>query len=151
MSETSDVRQVPVDELAHQLVVSLEHADVVLEELAALARIGILTSAPTLPAADKSVELGLGLIRLSYPSDLDRAAADQPDGRVHAALGPALRQPQALHDPHPPACGRHVGRGDGDRQRPPGADRPSRPDHGAGEPHPAAQGPVHRPDHRSYQ
>ena len=79
MSETSDVRQVPVDELAHQLVVSLEHADVVLEELAALARIGILTSAPTLPAADKSVELGLGLIRLSYPSDLDRTAADQPD------------------------------------------------------------------------
>ena len=79
MSETSDVRQVPVDELAHQLVVSLEHADVVLEELAALARIGILTSAPTLPAADKSVELGLGLIRLSYPSDRDRAAADQPD------------------------------------------------------------------------
>jgi hypothetical protein len=79
MSETSDVRQVPVDELAHQLVVSLEHADVVLEELAALARIGILTSAPTLPDADKSVELGLGLIRLSYPSDRDRAAADQPD------------------------------------------------------------------------
>ena len=79
MSETSDVRQVPVDELAHQLVVSLEHADVVLEELAALARMGILTSAPTLPAADKSVELGLGLIRLSYPSDRDRAAADQPD------------------------------------------------------------------------
>jgi hypothetical protein len=79
MSETSDVRQVPVDELAHQLVVSLEHADVVLEELAALARMGILTSAPTLPAADKSVELGLGLIRLSYPSDLDRTAADQPD------------------------------------------------------------------------
>ena len=79
MSETSYIPEVPVDELAHQLVVSLEHADVVLEELAALARIGILTSAPTLPAADKSVELGLGLIRLSYPSDRDRAAADQPD------------------------------------------------------------------------
>ena len=79
MSETSYIPEVPVDELAHQLVVSLEHADVVLEELAALARIGILTSAPTLPDADKSVELGLGLIRLSYPSDRDRAAADQPD------------------------------------------------------------------------
>ena len=79
MSETSYIPEVPADELAHQLVVSLEHADVVLEELAALARIGILTSAPTLPAADQSVELGLGLIRLSYPSDRDRAAADQPD------------------------------------------------------------------------
>src|SRR5690349_23606261 len=79
MSETSYIPEVPVDELAHQLVVSVEHADVVLEELAALARIGILTSAPTLPDADKSVELGLGLIRLSYPSDLDRTAADQPD------------------------------------------------------------------------
>jgi subtilisin family serine protease len=79
MSETSYISEVPADELAHQLVVSLEHADVVLEELAALARIGILTSAPALPAADQSVELGLGLIRLSYPSDRDRAAADQPD------------------------------------------------------------------------
>jgi hypothetical protein len=79
MSETSYIPEVPADELAHQLVVSLEHADVVLEELAALARIGILTSAPTLPVADQSVELGLGLIRLSYPSDRDRAAADQPD------------------------------------------------------------------------
>jgi Subtilase family len=79
MSETSYIPEIPADELAHQLVVSLEHADVVLEELAALARIGILTSAPTLPAADQSVELGLGLIRLSYPSDRDRAAADQPD------------------------------------------------------------------------
>ena len=79
MSETTDITQVPTDTLAHQLVVSLEHADVVLEELAALARTGILTSAPTLPAEDKSVALGLGLIRLSYPSDRDRAAADLPD------------------------------------------------------------------------
>jgi len=79
MSETSYIPEVPDDELAHQLVVSLEHADVVLEELGNLARIGILTSAPTLPTADQSVELGLGLIRLSYPSDRDRAAADQSD------------------------------------------------------------------------
>ena len=79
MSETSYIPEVPADELAHQLVVSLEHADVVLAELAALARTGILTSAPTLPAEDQSVELGLGLIRLSYPSDRDRAAADLPD------------------------------------------------------------------------
>jgi hypothetical protein len=79
MSETSDVTRVPVDELAHQLVVSLEHADVVLEELANLARSGILTIAPTLPVEDTSVELGLGLVKLSYPSDRDRAAADLPD------------------------------------------------------------------------
>jgi membrane-anchored mycosin MYCP len=79
MSETSDVRRVPVDELAHQLVVSLEHADVVLEELAKLAGIGILTRTPTLPTRNQSVPLGLGLIRLSYPSDRDRAAADLPD------------------------------------------------------------------------
>ncbi len=79
MSETTDITEVPTDVLAHQLVVSLEHADVVLEELAALARTGILTSAPTLRAEDESVKLGLGLIRLSYPSDRDRAAADLPD------------------------------------------------------------------------
>ena len=79
MSETTDITEVPTDVLAHQLVVSLEHADVVLAELAALARTGILMSAPTLPAEDQSVALGLGLIRLSYPSDRDRAAADLPD------------------------------------------------------------------------
>ena len=79
MSETTDITQVPTDVLAHQLVVSLEHADVVLEELAALARTGILTSPPALPPEDESVKLGLGLIRLSYPSDRDRAAADLPD------------------------------------------------------------------------
>jgi membrane-anchored mycosin MYCP len=79
MSETTEIRDVPVDELAHQLVVSLEHADVVLEELGRLAQTGILTSAPTLPDEDQSDALGLGLVRLSYPSDLDRAAADLTD------------------------------------------------------------------------
>jgi Subtilase family len=79
MSETSDVAQVRDDELAHQLVVSLEHADVVLAELGNLARGGILTNVPTLPYEDQSRALGLGLIKLSYPSDLDRAAADLSD------------------------------------------------------------------------
>ena len=79
MSETSGVTQVPVDDLAHQLVVSLEHADVVLAELTNLARAGILTSVPSLADEDQSVPLGLGLVRLSYPSDLDRAPADLPD------------------------------------------------------------------------